>query len=171
MDLDKIPEIVYSKMEINDFKSILKEAIGLFPEKKAKDFCNMIYAHINYLEAHDKFIDDLPKPKIVGKTEVHEDRAENRLEVYAIWDQVRLNLIFIDETIQTKKIDITIPKGIIRYLLLSKKYLDYLITQNIFSYDDIYKNTFTSEKVFDELAKKYQLYRKIYKEIKGESPI
>ena len=158
-------------MEINDFKSILKEAIGLFPEKKAKDFCNMIYAHINYLEAHDKFIDDIPKPKIVGKTEVHEDRAENRLEVFAKWNQIRINLIFIDRTIKTNKIDITIAKGEVRDLLLGKKYLDHLIAQNIFSYDDIYKNTFTSEKVFDELAKKYQLYRKIYKEIKGESPI
>ena len=171
MDLDKIPEIVYSKMEINDFKSILKEAIGLFPEKKAKDFCNMIYAHINYLEAHDKFIDDLPKPKIIGKTEVHEDRADNRLEVYAIWNQVRKNLMYMDETIQTKKIDITIAKGFIRDLMLGKKYLDYLIAHNIFTYDDIYKKTFTSEKVFEELAIKYQLYKKIYKEIWGNSPI
>lgn len=171
LDLDKVSGNVYSQMEVNDFKGILKAALALFRDSKSKEFCNKLYAHINYIEAHDKLMDDLPKTKIVGKTEVHVDRVENRLEVFAIWNQIRKNIIYMDDTIKTKKIDLTIPKGFIRDLILGKKYLDYLIAHNIFSYDDIYKHTFTSEKVFEELASKFQIYKKIYKEVKGKSPI
>lgn len=171
LDLDKVSGTVYSQMEIDDFKGILKEALALFIDKKAKEFCQKLYAHINYIEAHDKFIDDLPKSKIVGKTEVHVDRVDNRREVYAIWNRCTFNIVRITTMIKERKIDELIPSGAIRDLVLGKKYLDYLIAHNIFSYDDIYKNTFTSEKVFQELAEKYKEYRKLYKDIEGESPI
>jgi hypothetical protein len=163
---------IVSKMELEDLENIMYIAKQEFSGKpKYVAFCTEQIEKLKKIQNEQNVIDDVPKPKIVGKTEVHVDRDDNRREVYAIWNQVRKNLMYMDETIQTKKIDITIAKGFIRDLMLGKKYLDYLIAHNIFTYDDIYKKTFTSEKVFEELAIKYQLYKKIYKEIKGESPI
>jgi enamine deaminase RidA (YjgF/YER057c/UK114 family) len=60
--------------------------------------------------------------------------------------------------------------GTIKNIVSDKVYLDYVIKHRIFTYDDIYKNTFPSEKAFDELQDTYKEWVKLYKNIKGKSP-
>jgi hypothetical protein len=75
-----------------------------------------------------------------------------------------------EESLGEKKIITHIGQMEMRNTLQKKVYLDYLIKHKIFTHDDIYKNTFKSDRVFDELKEKFAQYRKLYIKEKGTSP-
>ncbi len=162
-------EKILSKMEIQELRDILHEVKNEFSNKKnIVAFCEDLLVKIKALIKQKQIIDDMPKHKVIDAEEVFPERVKNRLKVYAVWNRMDNYLTEIDKVIKKRKIYLTISQGTIDYILRAKKYLDYLIAHNIFSYDDIYKKTFKSEKDFDELAEKYKLYKKIYKDVKGE---
>ena len=70
--------------------------------------------------------------------------------------------------IEHNEASVDISKGLIDDLKEGKQYMDYLIDHHIFTYDDLYKNTFESDKVFDELAVRYEKFREIYDKLKGK---
>jgi hypothetical protein len=165
-------ETMISRMEIEEFQDILRDAIHEFiGRNKYLDFFNELLDKIKTLKKTKTITEDRPKYKIVDRKEVKPDRYSIRENILSIWSIYNSSLNTIENTIKTNKVNYNIPSGVIRDLKRDKVYLDYLIKHNIFSYDDIYKYTFKSEKVFDELAERYKIYRKIYKETEGESPL
>ncbi len=170
-------EKLLSKMEIIELKAILQEISNEYSHKKhIVTFCEDLLVKLTLLKKENTFIDDVPKKTIVRDKrgpieEVSPDRVKNRLHVYAIWNRMSDVMYFCEKLIKRKKVDITIGPGEVRDIIRGKTYLDYLIAHNIFTYDDIYKNTFKSENDFKELEDKYKIYQKIYKDIKGEMPL
>ena len=173
--LDKIEKgSSYSRMEIEEFQDILKDAKSEFEgEKEYLDYYDQLLDRIKTLrKSKMTVVDDRPKHTVVGNTVVHPRRNDIREEIAVIWNIYNTSLLVVEDTMKTQTVDIDVVSGVIRDLQHSwKKYLDYLIKHHIFTYDDIYKKTFDNENVFEELAEKYKKYREIYKKVKGKSPI
>ena len=166
-------EAIYSVMEIQEFKDILKDAIHEFDgEKEYDDYFKDLLKKIKQLEKYKLGIDDAPKKTIhVATQTVYKHRYKNRENIAVMKVEYDYSLATIKDAIETGKVNVMISSGTIRDLNRDKEYLDYLIQRRIFTYDDIYKNTFKNEHVFSDLAEKYKKYRVIYKKVKGESPV
>lgn len=174
-ELDKMEtKNIISEMQIVEFKDFLKFMSKVFANDEAYEkyieFFQMLLKRIKELEESKIMLDDWPRYTVIEANPVYPQRFKTREEVLAIWGIYTSTLETIEDAIVTGKVFFAVPKGTIKDLLKDKKYLDYLIEHKVFSYDDIYKRVFKSEKVFDELAMKYKKYREIYKKVKGRSP-
>jgi hypothetical protein len=170
IEMDKSTEPL-SRMELEEFKDICYDAIREIDTDKATDFCSKLIQKTNYLEKTRLVVDDRPRYHVISDIQIKPKREFIRNRVARILRLYESCTGTINYAIKHKDIATNISSGQIRDLKNDKKYLDYLIEHNIFSYDDIYKNTFKSEHVFDELAEKYKKYREIYKEVNGKYPI
>jgi hypothetical protein len=166
-----------SHMEFEEFENILKEAISLFgTRKKYIDVINENIEDVKRIKKEKDLVNDIPKKiRIELNNVVYPDRVSNRLNVSNIQINIKNMISYINRSIKNiedNKDIITVSFGEIKDLLKDKKYLDYLIKHNIFTYDDIYVKTIEGgEKVFEELQEKYKKYRELYKEVNGHSPI
>lgn len=169
-DLDEQTSV--SKMEMVEFRSIVRIAKGEFSHMpKIVSFCKELLEDIKTKLETKHVKEDQPKYKIYLDMEIKPNRYEIRETISGFHERYESSLRIIDWTIENNDIKTGIDSGTINSLLKDKKYMDYLIKHNIFAYDDIYKKTFESEKVFENLVVKYKKYREIYKKVKGKSPI
>jgi hypothetical protein len=171
MTIDKNTDSL-SALELHEFIDIFKEAHQIYSTKpKILDGIKKLYSRVNYFLRNRTIIEDRPKSKIIYDRELKSDRYSIRESILGIYSRYNSSLRTIENAIKTQTIFETLDSGVIRDLKAETKYFDYLIKHNIFSYDDIYKHTFKSEKVFDELAEEYKKYREIFKKVKGRSPL
>jgi hypothetical protein len=170
IELEKSTEPL-SKMEMEEFKDICHDIARVLDNDKATELCSKLIQKTLYLEKTRLVVDDRPAYKVISDIQVKPKREFIREKVARIYKTYTYTWNVIEHDIKIKEFVYGISSGTIRDLKNDKKYLDYLVEHNVFSYDDIYKKTFKSEKVFDELAEKYKIYRKIYKEVHGKSPI
>jgi hypothetical protein len=162
-----------SSLEIWDFEDILKEAKLMFRgEDEYIEYFDGLMKQVHKLVKTKTQISDGPSKSVVveGYT-VYPHRYKVRDEVLSVWSGCKTALETIENSLRKQQIYVNVRSGTIRDIIKGKKFLDYLIAHNIFTYDDIYKRTFISEKVFDELQEKYKKYRELYKKVKGKSPI
>ena len=168
VDINKSDEPL-SMMEMDEFKDICKFAKDIFEgNTKALEFIGNLEFNINNFMKERKHWDDRPPYRIVGDFEVFPHRYKNReniLQLLSIYTKTKKR---IDYVIEHNEASVDISKGLIDDLKEGKQYMDYLIDHHIFTYDDLYKNTFESDKVFDELAVRYEKFREIYDKLKGK---
>lgn len=162
-----------SEMESNEILDILKEAKSIF--KGMTDFENNINIdsiRIKKLIKSKEIIHDLPKNKLIKECwlEVTQDRLSIRTNILATLLPLQRKINNMKAMIKANKIDTDYSSREIEMIVNRKVYLDYLIEHHIFTYDDIYKHTFSSEDDFKELQRVFKEYSKLYKKIKGHSP-
>jgi hypothetical protein len=160
-----------SKMEFDEFHDIVKVCIQKF--KNDKDYFSSMTKGKDFMNAVEKqkeFTSDIPKEKDVAGLKVSPKRVEIRENVHHVWAEFKFFEQSIFNSLNKKRVDSVIPSQNFKIFLEKKKYLDYLIKHKIFSYDDIYKNTFPSENVFDEIKEDYKKYAKLFKQSQGYSP-
>ncbi len=162
----------YSKFEFDDFSKQLKSMLRwinnsfISTDKKYIKYtnaCKKLQKDIETIKTRNYEYDDTPKYAIVENIEVKPDR-------YFLRHKVNFLFSLYQTAFETMKIalhnnEITFIVGI-SDIINDKKYLDYLIKHKIFSYDDIYKNTFPSENVFEELKEIYKKYMVLYNQVK-----
>ncbi len=170
-ELEKFP--MMSRMELDEIHDILKEAKKMF--KGDTDYEGGIEEEIERvkkLKKQSNIFDDVPKKSVVKSCwkEIYPNRLHMREEVNSIHNSVKNYILTMEGSIKENDIQILIRKGNIQNNIVNKSYLDYLIKHNIFTYDDIYKRTFTSEKQFDELVELHKKYSVLYKKLEGKSP-
>lgn len=164
-------ETLESKLEMEEFLDILNHAHHVFKNKpKLLQIVNQTKEDVQELKKTKTFVNDIPKKTVIADKEVHSGRLLNRRSVYSIFAIYMSKLESIEKALKLNKIHETVPSGSIRDLVNKKKYLDYLIKHKVFTHDDIYKRTFKSENIFDELQQKYKKYSELYKRLEGNSP-
>jgi len=169
--IDKLKDLpAVSKMELEEFGSILKHAKQVFKdEDDVIEELEPLMKSVSKLIKTKTLIDDVPKAKIVALKEIKQSRVfirEQLLRCYQIWKDT---LESIEESLHLKKVKIFVSRMEMRNTLETKQYLDYVIQHKIFSHDDIYKRMLPSERAYDDLKAKYELYRALYKKEKGQS--
>jgi len=162
---------VLSKMEIEEFREFLKEYKAMFKGKaKYEAFHDDISNKISELRQTHKMYDDRPKYKIIDDREVSPSRHFNRERVCFLYDVVNRTMSSMKECLLQGKIEIYVSSSQYENTMDIKTYMDYLIAHKIFTHDDIYKHTFKSDKIFDELTSTWKEYQALYKKEKGKSP-
>jgi hypothetical protein len=160
-----------SRMQIEEFKEIVEDALGLFSHiPKYINGVQNLLNKIKNLLATRILIDDRPKYNIVSDIEIKPSRRFIRgriLEIYSLYESTKETML---GAIENNYVRIHVSLGEIKVWSEHKKYLDYVIKHNIFTYDDIYKNTFPHENIFEELKELFPKYAKVYKSVKGKSP-
>jgi len=162
-----------SELECNEILDILKIAKDLFTDlKQYEDNILADIKRIKKIIKNKTVIHDLPKKHVVKDCwlEVTPDRLSNREHVLDTVLALKNKILHMNGMIKDKIIDIKISSREIEMIVNRKVYLDYLIEHHIFTYDDIYKHTFSSEDDFKELQRVFKEYSKLYKKIKGKSP-
>jgi hypothetical protein len=159
-----------SKLFLEDMIDILKEGASLFADKGGYvKLINKLIEQLKTLKLSNRVYNDVPKATIVAYLEVKPSRKFIRgrvLRCYSLWKSI-MNLI--EGTLLTKKIQTHASRQQLDNVLEQKEYLDYVIKHKIFTYDDIWKNTFPNDKAYDTLKVKYEEYIKLYKEIKAKA--
>jgi hypothetical protein len=167
---------VLSRMQIEEFKEILEDALGLFSHDRRYSGGIMgLLTKVKNLLATRTFIDDRPKYNIISDIEIKPSRRFIRgriLEIYSYYNSDKKIMIeeMNSDDVQFRASKFRVTKGRIRDICETKQYLDYVIQHKIFTYDDIYKNTFPNESIFEELKELHKEYAKVYKRVKGKSP-
>jgi hypothetical protein len=153
-----------SKLEMNEFNDILKISKDIFEDKKdTLTFVNNLIKDVQDVYKDKVLVDDVPKKTIISGLHVIPHRIGTRKNVLYALNVTNSLIATFNEAIQENKIFNTVPYGEFVRVSSFKKFLDYLIKHKIFTHDDIYKNTFKSDKIFDELKDKYEKYKVIYK--------
>lgn len=169
--LEKQEEV--SKMEINEIIDIIKAGKSMFRgDLDNEPAANHVLSIAKKIKKEKKLIDDVPTYKVINecREEVKPERLHMRGIVLGIWSRLTSDMRTMKSSLKTKKINILILPADIYNTVNDKKYLDYLIENKIFTYDDIYKRTFESEKDFVELQDLFKKYSELYKQLKGKSP-
>jgi hypothetical protein len=165
-----LEEKLVSEMELNEIIGILKEGKERFDDKSHLDIVEELFDDIKSIKKSRKIIHDLPKETVVNLMHVRSNRLSIRANIVWIYGLYEEAISTMKAALQNRKIITMWDSGHIKNILSDKVYLDYVIKHRIFTYDDIYKNTFPSEKAFEELQKTYKEWVKLYKDIKGKSP-
>ena len=162
---------VLSRMQIEEFKEICEEALGLFShDRRYSGGISGLLKKVKNLLATRSFIDDRPKYNIISDIEIKPSRRfiRGRIQhIHSIFINTKETMVW---AVDSNNINVHVSKGEIRDIGEIKKYLDYVIQHKIFTYDDIYKHTFPSENIFEELKELHKEYSKVYKRVKGKSP-
>jgi hypothetical protein len=160
-----------SEMELNEFEDILKYAKKLF--KDDKDTIKSLIKSLRIIESirnSHKIIPDLPKETVVNNKYIKSNRLSIRENIEWIYRIYNSAMKSMNIALKDKEINFDVQKGEIQNIVKNKVYLDYVIKHKIFTYDDIYKHTFTSERVFVEILETFKEYSKLYKKLKGKNP-
>jgi hypothetical protein len=160
-----------SKMQIEEFKEICEDALGLFSHipKYTNGVQNLLNKVKNLLTTR-KFIDDRPKYNIISDIEIKPSRRYIRGRIQQIYSLYKSTKETMLGAIEHNYVRLHVSLGEIKIWSEQKKYLDYVIQHKIFTYDDIYKNTFPNENIYEELKELFPKYAVIYKSVKGKSP-
>lgn len=150
-----------SKSEFNDYVDML-EAIRdeIAWSNKMYDTIDTLQAYFQLLRKNVKLVDDLPKYDIVYNVEVHPSRTLNRRTICGIYNSYATFVKDLQMELKHKS-NVVIPNKI-KDLKNDKKYLDHMIKLKLFTYDDIYKNTFENENFPEEIAALYKKYMDKY---------
>lgn len=171
-EIDKAESI--SLMEITEISDILKEAHSMFEAdpNTVSGILKLRGVIKGFSKRKDKIINDEPKYHLLKSVwkEIKPERIKIRGQIAFIYSSLTNTLEDMKYMVKNKKITSMITGGKINALVKDKEYIDYVIKHNIFSYDDMYKNTFPSESVFQELGEVYKEYVQLYKKTYGESP-
>jgi hypothetical protein len=161
----------FTKMEIDDYIDII--TIGKNYFKNEKDYFEAfseLLEKLNQIKRTSKLINDIPKPTTIAHMQIRPSKMYIRGRVLRCFQLWKSAYDSINGALLTQKISTHVSKLQMKNVLEQKKYLDYLIKHKIFSHDDIYKNTFPNDKVYNELKDKYEEYVVLYKKLKGKSP-
>ena len=111
-------------------------------------------------------INDQPIKKRVGNWYVEPLRYKNRLQLLNLYDLFKVKKAALILSVELNDFSGFISHQNLDSTLRDKKYIDELIRLGIFSYDDLYKNMFESESVFNELEELHKKYYEAYKKNK-----
>jgi hypothetical protein len=153
-----------SKMEFEEFNDILELVKDKFSDKPNElEIIKGLIKKANELKKTKTLVDDIPKKFSISELHVSPHRVGTRKSVFYALYSVNSMIASFDEAIEANRIFDTVPYGEFVRTSNYKKFLDHLISHKIFTHEDIYKNTFKSDKIFDELKEKNKKYRVIYK--------
>ena len=162
---------VVSQMEIEEFAEILGIAKKTFKgEEKYMEGIKDLAKSCTKLMKNGKLINDIPTPITVGGLTVKQSRVFIRGEVLFEFGLYKDAIDIITYSLNQNKIHATISSGEISSIRYKKLYLDYLVRNNIFTHEDIYKKTFPSENFVKDLEVEFEKYKVLYKRLKGKSP-
>lgn len=167
---------VVSMMEMEEFNEFLKEAELLFKKSVYKNkhkfftYIDAVSEMVKQVYKSYKIVDDRPKYAIVRDSEVKPSRHFIRQQVYFLYRVTMGKLYSMRECLQKDEIVVYVSSSAYHSLKDIKKYMDYLIEHRIFTYDEIYKHTFKSDKIFDEIKSTWKEYAALYRRLKGTSP-
>jgi len=162
---------ILSRMQIEEFKEICEDALGLFShDRRYSGGISGLLTKVKNLLTTRNFIDDRPKYNIISDIEIKPSRRFIRGRIQHIYTIYKNTKDTIVGAIESNYVDTHVSLGEIKVWSQHKQYLDYVIQHKIFKYDDIYKNTFPNENIFEELKELFPKYAAIYKRVKGKSP-
>lgn len=153
--------IEVSRSEITDYIDMSNAIANLHINDKLTKFCLGLRDAFKQLKQHKKIVNDQPKYEIFENVEIHSSRTLNRAQVTFIFNYY----IDLQQSIQQElknKTNLVVPFHNVHRLSQFKKYLDRLIELKIFSYDDIYKHTFTNDQFCEEISSLYNVYKSKY---------
>ena len=173
---DRIPkitnnEVSLSLMEKNDLLNlsdiITKELneINLLNDEDIKQI-KTIENNLKEAFKHGNVINDQPTKKRVGNWYVEPLRYKNRLQLLNLYDLFRSKKAGLEGSIRYNNFRFFVSHQDLDSTLRNKTYIDELIRLGVFTHDDLYKNMFESENVFDELRELHNKYYEAYKKNK-----
>ena len=159
-DYEEEESVVVSRMEINEFATMIKE---MEPEFKYKQNIVLLFEElhelIDDLRKSRKFVEDEPKYEIYEDMEIKPNRLFNREQALGVYSRFQLDKQTLKSAIRKKDFS----WGVSYELNISnKKYLDRLIALKIFRHDDVYGKMFKSEKEYDELRELHEKYEAMH---------
>lgn len=151
-----------SKMELAEFSDFISLARREFQaaslNKQYTLALNDLSKRVNSIKDTKVIYDDVPEYKVIAGTEVKPRRFYNRITIFEIWSLYNTALELVEHAIETRQFAVGIDPNVITELKSKKKFFNYLISNNIFTHDDIYKNTFGDERAFDHIDNKHRQY-------------
>ncbi len=111
-------------------------------------------------------INDQPIKRKCGNWYIEPLRYKNRLQLLNIYDIIRDTIAGLEGSIKSNHFQFLTTHQEIDSTIRYKDYIDELIRLKVFTHDDLYKNMFESENVFDELAELHKKYFEAYKKTK-----
>jgi hypothetical protein len=179
---NRIPELIklnnsiqISKME---YKEIINYGKDLF-EYENDSCCTPVISNEQLKEYEILFetftnmykdsvkIYDIPRNKLRGFCfTIHLSRYKTRNDIYRLYQVTNNCFANMQFELDNNIFDSSSIVGAeeISCNMKNKQFLDSIIEQKIFSYEDIYFNMFESDKVFDELYDLYKRYRQAFKD-------
>ncbi len=164
-------EVPLSLMEKNDLLELSKivthelEMISVVDEEDIKAI-HVMENQLKEVFKNNEVIDDQPTKKNIGGLVIEPLRYKNRLQIIGLYNLIRGERFQMKESLKLKDFSDLITSSVISRLVSYKLYIDELIRLGVFSHDDLYKNMFESEYIFDELIKLHADYMEAYKKTK-----
>ena len=173
---DRIPKIInnevsLSLMERNDLLNlsniITKELneINLLDDDDVKQI-KLIDNELKEVYTIGNVINDQPFKKRVANWYVEPLGYKNRLQLLKIYEILRSKRAGLEGSIKQNNFRFFITHQEMDNAYSYKNYIDELIKLGVFTHDDLYKNMFESENIFDELKELHNTYYEAYKKSK-----
>ena len=168
-----------SMMELNDFKDLLRNmdhwlntASSVRNEETLLKQTADLRSVINDIKHNSIILDDEPEETViaVAVVEVKPSRYFNRGRVLRGYSMYMEALGSIEESLELGYIRTYVCSSFIKDVCRYKTYFDYLIEHRVFSYNDIYKRTFKSDTVYEDLKEIYKKYTELYVKENVSSP-
>jgi hypothetical protein len=177
---DRIPKLISKEaplnlIELDDLLELSKivtkefQDMNLIDQDDIKEI-KILENQLKEVFRNNEVIDNRPSKKNIGSFIIEPLRYKNRLQLVSLYNTIvekkkKMEVV----TKKSKNFNDLITDSLIVRLLLGKRYVDELIRLKIFSHDDLYKNMFENENVFEELEELHKKYMEAYKKSKKNS--